>query len=334
MSVNTLHKPFMNFDVNSNLSFKCKSQIYCSLVALVKAEYPFDNVLQDKAVLFLKSLEVKRGGRNHTSQLVTDLVPSSAGSASGFAASIVTLLTSPHSRVVAAALSFLFNIAISSSTEIRCRLVASDLISTVLATVQPETLPIAGNEEMINKLVKIIERLADLAYPFNLNVLGIIASGDKFNHHEMIFQNVVLPSSQFVTFLISNQHVLNGDVFKSFMSLLAIFIRICPFHRPTLEFVLASPIVMTFSSCLSIAEHFESLHLTLFNITHTLLEWKRYEAGVAETWKRTMRALFSESFEDTLEQMTMRDKDGRFGNEIVKECHAISKSLGFNARRQ
>ncbi|KAK2960022.1 hypothetical protein BLNAU_4905 [Blattamonas nauphoetae] len=69
-------------------------------------------------------------------------------------------------------------------------------------------------------------------------------------------------------------------------------------------------------------------------MTHNLLEWKRYEAEVTHTWKQTMQALFLERFEDTLEQMSMRDNGGRFSYEIVTECHTISKMLGFSARRQ
>ncbi|KAK2945916.1 hypothetical protein BLNAU_19132 [Blattamonas nauphoetae] len=67
--------------------FKDKSSIYHSLVALVKEKYPFDDALQDKAIQFLKSIE-----------------PSSAVSSSDFVESILTLLSSPHSTLVGAAL--------------------------------------------------------------------------------------------------------------------------------------------------------------------------------------------------------------------------------------
>ncbi|KAK2959087.1 hypothetical protein BLNAU_5882 [Blattamonas nauphoetae] len=39
------------------LSFEDESKLYNSLVSLVKAQYPFDDALQDNIVYFLKRLE-------------------------------------------------------------------------------------------------------------------------------------------------------------------------------------------------------------------------------------------------------------------------------------
>ncbi|KAK2961665.1 hypothetical protein BLNAU_3463 [Blattamonas nauphoetae] len=139
-TVNYFQEQFLVFDPNSKLSFAEKSKIYCSLVALVNAEHPFDNALQDRAVRFLKSLEPKWNESDLAANLVTYLVPSSVGSPSGFVESISTLGSSPHSTVVAAALSFLKDTTFCSSIEIRCRLVESDRILNLLSTVQPRTL--------------------------------------------------------------------------------------------------------------------------------------------------------------------------------------------------
>ncbi|KAK2957752.1 hypothetical protein BLNAU_7186 [Blattamonas nauphoetae] len=300
------------------MPFEDQSTIYNSLVALVKAEHPFDTALQDKAVHFLKSLEPKWDAQL-AARLVTDLVPSSAGSYSGFAMSILTLLSSQHSTVVAAALSFLYKATNESSPAIRCCLVESDLISKVLATFQPHTLSIAGNEAIINELNVLIRDCLFLANPSSLNELGVKTAVDAFNHREMIFQKAVIPSSQFVTFLISNRHILNGDLFNNFMDLLAVFIQICPFHRPTLEFVLASPIPMALSSRFSFVEGAMYLWGILMVINYSLKEWKKHRHEVAQSAKRMIQALISEDFEDTLEQMLMNDKDGNFGRNLVDE---------------
>ncbi|KAK2963087.1 hypothetical protein BLNAU_2110 [Blattamonas nauphoetae] len=100
-------EPFLNFDPNAQLSFEDMSRIFNSLVVLVKAGYPFDNALEDRAAQFLESLEPEWDEQDLADKLVEELVPSSAGSPSGFVESIATLLSSPHSTVVAAALSFL-----------------------------------------------------------------------------------------------------------------------------------------------------------------------------------------------------------------------------------
>ncbi|KAK2946120.1 hypothetical protein BLNAU_18962 [Blattamonas nauphoetae] len=325
--MNTLQEPFLNFDVNSSLSFEDQSTIFCSLVALVKAEYSFDYALQEKTVTFLKSLKPE-WNKQVASKLVTDLVPSSAGSPSGFIDSVLTLLLTPHSILRAATLSLLRKTINFSSTEIRCRLVESDLVSNVLATIQPHTLSISGNEEMLDNLVNIIAYSVDLA--FHVGMLGITTAIGQYNHREIIFQKVVLPSSTLVRFLISNRYILKGELFDSLVFLLRIFIRICPFHHPTLEFVLASPIAMAFSSCLSFTEDCQLLNNTLIRINYLMPEWKKEGAEVVQSGKRMMQALFSEGFEDALEQMLLHIKNGYHGLSLVLYCRFFSQRLGSN----
>ncbi|KAK2943460.1 hypothetical protein BLNAU_21643 [Blattamonas nauphoetae] len=331
--VNGLQEPFLYFDESTELSLKDKSTIYCSLVALVETDYPFDNVLQDRAVQLLKSL-TPIGFRNaYTAKLVTDLVSSSAGSPSGFVESIATLLSSPHSTLIGATFVFLDKTLYYSSLSVRCRLMDSDLISQVLATIQPHTLPISGYETMFDNLIRIINTLLKLATPSSLSDLGITTAVDQLNHHEMIFRKGVLPSSRFVTFLITNQYILNRDLLSCFMSLLAIFILICPFHRPTLEFVLASPIVMANSSCLSFIEHDQTLWFSIGIINRSLKMWKAEGPELAQSGKRMIQALFSEGFEDTIKQMIKHDKSEFYSHNVVEHSHSISQSLGSNVTR-
>ncbi|KAK2960019.1 hypothetical protein BLNAU_4902 [Blattamonas nauphoetae] len=329
-TVDYLHHPFLVFDENSVLSFLDKSRFYRSLVALVKADYPFDNALQDKAVQFLKNLTPIGYETGYSAKLVTELVPSSAGSLSGFVESIITLLSSHCSTVVETAFSFVYLTLFDSSLTVRCRLMESGLISKALATVQPHTLPIAANKTLIDKFVWTFFYCINLALPTSLSELGITAAADQFNHREMILQEVVLPSSQFMTFLISNQPILNRDLFQSFMYLLISYLRLGPFHRPTLEFVLASPIVMGFSSYLSFVEHGYFLCETLVNLHNSLKLWKKEGPEVAESGKRMIKALFSEGFEVTLEQMVMQNKDGDYGHRLTVYCLDVSELLGSN----
>ncbi|KAK2941924.1 hypothetical protein BLNAU_23160 [Blattamonas nauphoetae] len=325
-----LQEPFLEFDPISELSFKDQSKIYCSLIALVKAEHPFDNILQDRAAQFLKSLEPDWNQEIYVDLLVTELVPSSAGSHSGFVDSILTLLSSPHSTVVAAAMSLMMGTTKEASSAIRCCFVESDIVTKVIATLQPHTMPISGNRAIFSMLAQIICHDISLAEPYYLNGLHITAAVDRFNRREMIFQKVVLPSSQFVTFLISKRNVLIGDLFRSFMILLDRFIEIGPFHRPTLEFILASPIVMTFSSCLSFIGKEKLLDETLGNIRVSTFKWKKEGTEVVQSGKRMLQALFSEGFEDTLEQKMKHNKSGIYSHNVVTYCSLNSQKLGSN----
>ncbi|KAK2955149.1 hypothetical protein BLNAU_9878 [Blattamonas nauphoetae] len=322
----------LNVSNDVELSFDEKSTIYDSLVALVKAEYPFNNALQDRAAQFLKNLEPKRN-EQVADKLITDLVPSSAGSPSGFVESILTLLSSPHSTVVAAVLSFLFETTRAVFPPIRCHLAASNLVSNVLATVQPHALSISGNEAILFYLIEIVIKSVHLAFPSSLQKLNITDAVDAFNHREMIFQKVVLPSDQFVTFLITNRHILDEDLLGNFMELLNTFIQIGSFHRPTLEFVIASPIVMTFSRCLSLVENDYYILVPLMTINKLLKEWNEEDPEVSQSVKRIVHALFSEGFEDTLEQMMKFANDDYICNKIVDKIHSISRFLGSNVKK-
>ncbi|KAK2946740.1 hypothetical protein BLNAU_18336 [Blattamonas nauphoetae] len=307
-NIDPLQEPFLNFDSNSSMSFEDQSTIYRSLVTLVKAESPFDNAILDRAALFLKSLEPQLFDRKQATKLLTKLVLSSAGPPSGFVKSILTLLSSPHMIIVAAALSFLNNTFYSSSPMIQLQLVESDIVTNVLAIVQPHTLPILGNETILFNLNHLIRNTTNLALPSHLSELDITTAVEKSNHREMIFQKIVIPSSQFVTFLISNQNILNGDLFTSFMYLLSTLLRIGPYHRLTLEFVLASPIVMALPYCLSFNENDGHLWMTLLSI-YSPDDWKKKSREVVQSNKRMIQALFSEGFESFIEQTLMRNKD-------------------------
>ncbi|KAK2959994.1 hypothetical protein BLNAU_4877 [Blattamonas nauphoetae] len=328
-------EPFLIYDSSTELSVKAKSKIYNSLVALVKAGYPFPDNLQNRAAQFLNNIEPWLSQKERATKLVTDLVPSSASSPSGFIDSIVFLLSSPHSTVTAAALSFVYATVQTSSYAFKDRLVESDLIPNVLETVQPHTQPISGNEEIISNLITIIEHFVTFASPSYIRNINLADAADIFNRREMIFQKVVIPSSEFVTSLISNRFILNEDLFKSFMNLLHLFIEISPYHQPTLEFVLASPIVIAITSCLSFIEDEYRFCLTLETIINaTIDDWEDECPKVEQYGKRMMQALSSEGFEDTLEQILMNDKNGVFSPSVVDDCLQLSQLLGSNKPRR
>ncbi|KAK2944517.1 putative Carbon catabolite-derepressing protein kinase [Blattamonas nauphoetae] len=202
--ISTLMKTVLNYNSSSKMTSTDESTIFNSLVALVKQGYRFDSALQDRAVHPLAEA------------LTTDLVPSSNKSPSGFVESIVTLLTSPNSPVFAETLKFLFETTEEIRTGIGYRFVASDLIAQVFTAVKPQTRPTSGNEAIHYRLVKIINNVVIIADPdwFRHIPTGPV---DKSNHNEVIFQRAVIPSSQYVTFLISNRYILTGNLIDSFV---------------------------------------------------------------------------------------------------------------------
>ncbi|KAK2958398.1 hypothetical protein BLNAU_6668 [Blattamonas nauphoetae] len=124
----------------------------------------------------------------------------------------------------------------------------------------------------------------------HLRKLNITDDVEKYNHRETIFLKVVIPSSPFVTLLIPDRYILNERLSESFMDLLAKLLQIGPSHQPTLE-----------------------------TINISLKEWNAEGPEVIKSGKRMMQALFSEGFDDTLEQMLKHDNDGINGIILVED---------------
>ncbi|KAK2962007.1 hypothetical protein BLNAU_3063 [Blattamonas nauphoetae] len=322
-TIDSEREPFLHFPLNTELSSQDESMIYNSLVALVKAEYPFDDALQDKAVLFLQYLEPELNYEDLHATIVTCLVPSSDKPCSSFVESISTLLSSPHTKVVEATLFLLSTTILDSSTEIKYQLVVSDVVTNVLATVRPHTLPVSGNEEMFKDLIRIVRFGTILTYPSHLENLGITTAAATYKLREMIFQKVVLPSSRLVGSLISNRHLLSIDLLSNVLYLLTQLLRIAPFHRPTLEYVLGSQIAMAIPSCLSSIENSTHIYHAISLLRISFEGWKEHDSELAQSAKRMIQALISEGFENTLEQILKRDKNEHFG-ELLKETNGKS----------
>ncbi|KAK2959996.1 hypothetical protein BLNAU_4879 [Blattamonas nauphoetae] len=191
----TEKEPFLNFNPNSDLSNEDESAIYSSLVSLVKEKYPFDTDLLNRAARFLENLRPEWGEHDQAAKQVNDPVPSSAGSPPGFVEGIVTLLSSPHSTLVAATLSLLHNVLVYSPPPVKLRLVVSDIITNVLATVQPHTLAV-GNETIINSLILIINHSISLTDSFYLRKLGITPTIAQYNHPGIECEKAATVASQ------------------------------------------------------------------------------------------------------------------------------------------
>ncbi|KAK2943464.1 hypothetical protein BLNAU_21647 [Blattamonas nauphoetae] len=322
--------PFLDFELYPAEAYFSETIIWNVLVELVNTIRPIDKALADRAARLLPESDWGFDAFALARNVLTALVPSSIGSPSPFHDSFFTLLASPHPTVVTSTITFLHAIAQFSTTASKRLLVESDMISNVFATIQPHTLSLPERRNIIHGLVRITNYCVYLAFPSSLIDIGLTAAVDEFNHREMIFQKVVLPSSPIVAFLISNRSILNRDFLDSFVSLLCTHVRISPYHHPTLEYVLASPIAMSFSSCLSIVEIDHALWMNLDNINRSLGEWMREGPEVVKSGKRMMQALFSEGFKSAIEQMLKQDENGVYGEELVKECHSLSQKLGSN----
>ncbi|KAK2941778.1 hypothetical protein BLNAU_23326 [Blattamonas nauphoetae] len=84
---------------------------------------------------------------------------------------------------------------------------------------------------------------------------------------------------------------------------------------------------MALSSCLSFIDNDDDLWTTLIYINLSLEEWNE-EDPVVKSGKQIIQTLFSEGFEDTLEQKLLNDKNGLYGFRLVDYCRSVFEIFG------
>ncbi|KAK2962920.1 hypothetical protein BLNAU_1943 [Blattamonas nauphoetae] len=264
---------FLNHDSTLNQPFEDRSALYGSLVSLVRDHVDFDDALQDKAVNFLHNLNAIH--IQTTDETLSDLSDS-----------VCVLLSSPHSKIVVATLSFV-----------------SGSVSR------------ANFKQRLNLL-----KTVRMAEAYAIQTLAITEPSDQHNHRELVFRKVIHPSSPYLAFLCRNRYLLEAASFpRGYVALFSRLLQISPYHRPTLEFVLSSPVVTTVLSFLSFVDESHSSWLLLIICAPSLREWQKDGAEVVQCGKRMINALIREGMADTLEQMMRNDMHGNFGASVVAE---------------
>ncbi|KAK2953802.1 hypothetical protein BLNAU_11205 [Blattamonas nauphoetae] len=311
---------FLQFVPNVELSFEDKSAIYCSLVSLIRGNCELDDALQDKAATFLQSLHQPRLKEPDANRIISELVPSTNRSSSGFICTICILLSSSHPKIVVASLWLLHESLMLSSPDHKIDLVQTDFISQLFTILHPLTLPISGNEIIFNLLNWILISSIRLAESTTVRALGIIEPAAQNSHRELVLQRAIQPSSQYLSFLHQQFSLIaTGDLGAGFGTLLGRLLHIGPFHHPTLEFVLNSPIVITSQDFLTFAEESYSSHDLLFEIHKSTNELKTQGPEAAQSGKQMMQALISEGFEDSLEMCGNTQIAGNEYEKVVKK---------------
>ncbi|KAK2960662.1 hypothetical protein BLNAU_4317 [Blattamonas nauphoetae] len=327
------HTPDSSLFISAELSHEDPSTIYRSLVSLVKIGYPFHDALQDKTVQFLNSLEPIRFFKKSADEFITKIASNNNDPFGEFVDSVVTILSSSHSSIVDAALSFSSRFYSTSSKPFQLQLMEADFLSRVLTSIQPQTRCISSQSSLHSSLISVLESSLSCASTNQLEILLHTTPIDEHSIRELIFHKVVFPSSPYLLSVCHSQRSLSNRLSGSFMLIFGRLILISPLHRPTLEFVLTSPLLSTFSSCLSYVEHWIPLWTTLFEFDNSLKDWKNKGAEVVISGKQIIQALFAEGFEDTLEAILMHDEDGFYGVNIVTTCISVSQRLGSNVMR-
>ncbi|KAK2953791.1 hypothetical protein BLNAU_11194 [Blattamonas nauphoetae] len=320
---------FLNWSEEKLPSEDEKALVFQSLVATVKFQPALDDSLEAKAVSFLKSVGLD--DEKSADAFLNKFGRTADESSTNFVRSIVVLLSSPSHAVVPAAMKILETLMDFCSATVDLALVKADLIPQLIITLHPLSLSLADAVDIHINVMTIIHNTHWPATPFGLNELRIEDGNEQQAVHETTFQQILVPSEQYIYHLCVNRFsIVDGEQSKSFLALLTQILRICTYHQPTMDFVLNMPIFVTIPSCLTYIEGERSIHYFLFNMVDAQRKWNNLRGPKRLMWKKAHRMLRMEGIEAVIEAKLQNDKSGNRGEWIVDESIEWSNLLGMN----
>ncbi|KAK2940992.1 hypothetical protein BLNAU_24096 [Blattamonas nauphoetae] len=130
-----------------------------------------------------------------------------------------------------------------------------------------------------------------LATPRGLTELKIQDRDEQQAVHETVLKQVLAPSEKYICHLCANRlSIVDGEQSRSFLTLIAQLLEICPYYQPTLEVVLNMPILLTIPSCLTFFECDHAIWYFLREMDNDQLEWNKTRGYQRQMRKQAHRA--------------------------------------------
>ncbi|KAK2960281.1 hypothetical protein BLNAU_4834 [Blattamonas nauphoetae] len=260
-----------------------------------------------------------------------NLASHSDGSLTNFVQSIVVLLSTPNQMITTATMEILEALINLCSAKIRLAFFKADLITQLINSLNPQSLSLSDCEDIHINLMKIINCCIWLPTPYGLRTLEIEDGNEQQDVHEIVLTQVLMPSEKNICHLCVNRSsIINGKQSRFFLILLARLLKISPYYRPTLEFVLHMPVFLTIPSCLAFFENDYSIYWFLSYMVDAQREWNDTRGEVQQMWKTVDRMLRTEGIEDVIEEKLPNDQNGDFGQWIVDNSIIWNNLLGMN----
>ncbi|KAK2946530.1 hypothetical protein BLNAU_18572 [Blattamonas nauphoetae] len=245
--------------------------------------------------------------------------------------SIMVLISSPSQAIAAAAMELLKHLILRCSAEARLALVKADLIPQLVLSLNPLSLSFTEGVDIHTNLMKTIAESLWLSTPYCLRKLGIDDNDEQQAGHEMVFQQVLVPSEKYISHLCVNRiSIIDGEQSVRFLTLLAQILRISPYHQATMEIVLNMPVVLTIPSCLSFFDFDRSIWSFLVFMIIAQREWNKKGGEVREMGKKVYRMLRMEGIEDVIEGKLQTDKNSWYRGLTVDESIDLNNLQGMN----
>ncbi|KAK2955023.1 hypothetical protein BLNAU_9954 [Blattamonas nauphoetae] len=190
-------------------------------------------------------------------------------------------------------------------------LIKADLISQLVITLNPLSLSFVEAEDIHSHLMSNITNSVCLASADTLDFFGIKDPGDQQTVQKTVLQQVLYPSEKYICHLCVNRYsIMDGDISKRFLTLLAQLLEISPHYQPTMDFVMNMPVILTIPRCLTFFETVYPNFDFLFDMNAAQRRWNKTRGEVRQMWKKVLRMLRMEGMEDVIvEEVHNREEE-------------------------
>ncbi|KAK2958851.1 hypothetical protein BLNAU_6100 [Blattamonas nauphoetae] len=287
--------PFFNWNEQKLESVDEKTVIFLSLVATVKLQPVLYDSLENKAVKFLKFL----GPRNDSTifPLFRSLSSFSDDSVTEFAQCILVLTSSSNRIITKKALKIAETLIQYCEAQIRLGLVEADLIPQLIINLNLQSLSFAEAHAIHTSLLHILSHAVGFPPQPGLAYLQT-EYPDKQAAHETILKQVIVPSEQYIRYICSNRYsIIDDEQSQNFMILLTLLLQKCPYHQPTMDFILNMPVTLAIPSCLTFFENDESTRSFTFILFAIQRQWNTKRGERRQMWMEVHRLIRTEGLE-------------------------------------
>ncbi|KAK2947334.1 hypothetical protein BLNAU_17721 [Blattamonas nauphoetae] len=324
--------PFLNWRPGPRESEHIQAVVFRSLVATVKLQPSLDDSLEAKAVQFLKSVSPVTQSSAET--FLNSIASSSDDSLTNFVLSMLLLISSPSQTIPTAAMRLLDNLIMKFSATVRLSLVKADLIPQLIIILNPQSFSPTETVDISVHLSIIIRNFLWLPTRAGLVYLGIEDDREQQAVHETVLKHVLVPSEKYICRLCVNRYsILDGNQSYEFMLLLTHLLELFHSYRPTMDFALHIPIILTLPSCLTFFEFDVSIYYFLYIMNNNQREWNETRGGARQMWNAVLSMLRMEGIYDVIDEMLQYDKHSYGGGVIVANSINWNNWQGVNLRQ-
>ncbi|KAK2953296.1 hypothetical protein BLNAU_11759 [Blattamonas nauphoetae] len=308
------YSAFLNWDEARIDSDEELPVVFLSLVATVKLRPTLDNTLEEKAVTFLKYMEII-GDEPSAHAFLSSFARATDESLVNFLQCIVVLVSSASTAITTAAMKMLNKMIFCCSTELHLALVKADLIPQLINTINPQSLPFAEAEDINASLLNIVWNSLWLSTLECLEKLEIEDRHEQQAVHETVLKQVLAPSEKAI---------------HAFYRHPGPTPRNMSFPSTDDGFSSSYAVFLTIPNCLTSFESDDSIWTFLNFMIGVRRDWNETRGEERQMWQKVQRMLRMEGMEDVMEEKMRNDRNEINGGFIVDNSIELNNLLGMN----